>query len=63
MEAAWEVVEALMPYFDFDITCFLREEERIYVASFAGKLQGNGDTAPEAICKAALKAVGYEHKD
>lgn len=60
IEAAWGVVESLLPHFDFDLDCFVREEEPIFVASFNDTLQGNGDTAPHAICLASLKAVGYD---
>lgn len=59
IEAAWAVVEKLLPRLislrwcdGWEVNEFLPEEKETY-------LLGESDTAPHAICLAALAAVGY----
>lgn len=62
--AAWEVVEQLKT---LGWTCFLDNDDGQHDCEFArmgdqpfNAIQERGETAPLAICRAALNAVGYK---
>ncbi len=57
--AAWEVVEKFQAE-DFDVRvgfCRWRDDGRVGWLAWVGKADALADTAPHAICLAALKAV------
>lgn len=62
IRAAWEIVEKLCPQEDeFQLKRFNKKEWDCNFSYFM-ETSCQADTAPHAICLAALKAVGYEVK-
>lgn len=73
IEAAWEVLEKLKGQFELSTDSADPVDElrwQVYIVTFLGSQDGlpvevraRAHTAPMAICRAALKAVGVELKD
>lgn len=61
ISAAWEVVEKLLANRqDFTIDSFMRLGKVTHSVRFDDSNLTYGDSAPHAICLAALKAVGHD---